>query len=134
MLKRFGVSIEDDLIRQFDELIRRRGFQNRSDALRHLIREKLVEQDWHDTGGEVVGAVTIVYDHDTMQLARKLTKLQHEVHGLVVSSMHIHLDAHHCMETLIVRGRPAAVEAVANRLIHARGVKHGRLFRTRIGE
>ena len=134
MLKRFGVSLEDNLLDQFDRVIGRRGFQNRSEAIRHMIRKMLVEEEWGQSGEQVIGAVSVVYNHETMGLARRLTKIQHEFHGRIVSSMHIHMDEHNCMETLVVRGKPDEVEHIANRLINARGVKHGMLFRTSVGD
>jgi CopG family nickel-responsive transcriptional regulator len=133
MLQRFGVSLEKDLLAQFDKALGRRGFENRSDGIRRLIRDMLVTDEWKDEGQDVVGSVSLVYDHDTLDLAKRLTRIQHESHTLIVSSMHVHLDAHHCLETLVIRGKPREVQRVADRLIHARGVLHGALFRTSLG-
>lgn len=135
MLRRFGVSLEDTLLAQFDELIRRKGYANRSEAIRDLIRESLVEDEWKDAGEEeAVGAVGLVYDHHASDLSHKLLGIQHEAHHIIVATTHVHLDAHHCLEVVVLRGERAKVEDIANRLISAKGVKHGKLFRATRGE
>ena len=132
-LVRFGVSLEHQLLQAFDRLIRRKHYSNRSEAIRDLIRETLVEQEWGENK-ETVGTITMVYDHHIRDLTNKLIDLQHEHHGLVLSVMHVHLDAHHCIEVLVVRGTSAAVRSVADRLIATKGVKHGKLTMTTTGK
>lgn len=133
MLQRFGVSLPADLLERFDALIEKRGYTNRSEAIRDMIRDSLIEEEWRAGSEEVLGAAIIVYDHHVPDVARRLTTIQHDAHPLVVSTMHIHLDHHNCMEILALKGRAASVEALANKLISARGVKHGHLFRSTRG-
>lgn len=134
MIRRFGVSIEDTLLDRFDALIESKGYGNRSEAVRDLIRLALVDEEWKDPKSEVVGALTLVYDHHTSDLTHRLLHIQHDAHDAIVSTMHIHLDAHNCLEVIVLRGSAQSVEDLANRLISARGVKHGRLFRATRGE
>jgi CopG family nickel-responsive transcriptional regulator len=132
-LTRFGSSIPTTLLRRFDALIARQGYSNRSEALRDLIRERMVEQEWKVGKGEVVGTVTLVYDHHVRELTQKLTELQHHHHTEILSTLHIHLDEHHCLEVLAVRGKAREVKAIADRLIGTKGVKHGKLVTTTTG-
>jgi CopG family nickel-responsive transcriptional regulator len=118
---------------KFDRLIARRGYTNRSEAFRDLIREQLVEEVWRSPEGQVVGAVTLVYDHHVRLLNEKLMDIQHDFHTSIVSTLHVHLDHDHCLEVLVVRGAAAEVRKVAGALIGARGVKHGRLTITASG-
>ncbi|HSB19945.1 MAG TPA: nickel-responsive transcriptional regulator NikR [Anaeromyxobacteraceae bacterium] len=129
MLERIGVSLEDRLLSRFDELIARRGYPSRSEALRDLIREALVEREWSEAGGreERVAVVTLVYDHDSSSLAQKLTHIQHENHRAVVSALHVHMDAHNCLEVLVLRGRGREVAAMGDGLVSTKGVKYGRV-------
>ncbi|MGQ9488285.1 MAG: nickel-responsive transcriptional regulator NikR [Armatimonadota bacterium] len=133
-LKRFGVSIPAELVDAFDHLIESKGYRTRSEAVRDLMRDALVESEWESDTGEVVGTVTIVYDHETRELARKLTHLQHHHLDSIVCTTHVHLDAHHCMEVVVVRGSAEEVRAIADRLISTRGVKHGKLVYTTTGK
>ena len=126
-LERFGVSIEDDLLERFDALIKERGYSSRSEAIRDLVRCELVKDEWADPDTEVVGTVTIVYDHHARELGDMLTELQHKYHDSIICSTHIHLDAHNCLEIVIVRGKSTRVKCIANALISTRGVKHGEL-------
>lgn len=132
MLERVGISLEDTLLEQFDRLIRMRGYENRSEAVRDLIREKLVEREWesieHDQDEERVAVVMLVYDHDSSSLAQKLTHIQHEHHRAVVSALHVHLDAHNCLEVLILRGKGSELLAMGDSLVSAKGVKYGRVM------
>ena len=97
-LIRFGVSIPDELLDKFDELISSKGYTNRSEAIRDLIREKLVEDQWSGSASEVVGTITVVYNHEQSDLSKKLTSIQHKKHDLIISTLHVHLDAHNCLE------------------------------------
>jgi len=130
---RFGVSMSKDLLRTFDRLIRDMGYKNRSEAIRDLIRARLVQQEWELTDRETVGTITLVYSHDVHELTEILTALQHKYHKQIISTMHIHLDKHNCLEVLVVKGRGSAIKKIADRLLSTRGVKHGRLTTTTTG-
>jgi len=132
-LTRFGVSIEVGLLGQFDRLLAKKGYANRSEALRDLIRESLVKEQWELGTGEAVGTVTLVYNHEVHELADKLTDLQHGHYKQIVSTLHVHLDPHHCLEVLILRGKAKDLKAIADRLIGTRGVKHGTFSATSEG-
>ncbi len=133
-LVRFGVSIPEDLLEKFDVLIADKGYTNRSEAIRDLIRDRLVEDEWGESEHEVVGTVTVVYNHEKSDLAQKLTEIQHKQHQLMISSVHVHLDQHNCLEVLIVRGSSEAVKRVGQLLISTRGVKHGKITMTTTGK
>ena len=130
---RFSISLEPELLEKFDRLIQEKGYGSRSEAIRDLIREKLVEERWRE-GGEVVGSLTLVYDHETRGVADKLTDLQHHHSKKMVSSMHIHLTERSCMEVLVLRGSAEAVKKISQELLSSRGVKHGRLVVTCLPE
>ena len=130
---RFGVSIEDVLLRRFDGLLATKGYGSRSEAIRDLIRDLLVSEEWEAGTEETAGTITIVYSHDTRELTETLTDLQHRHHAAIVSTMHIHLDNHNCLEVLIVRGRGKEIKEIADRLIGTKGVIHGKLTLTTPG-
>ena len=125
-LIRFGVSIEKDLLVKFDKHIKQKGYQNRSEAFRDLIRQDLVKQEWLE-GKEVAAAITLVYDHHKRELVNKLTNIQHDFHELIVSSQHIHLDHKNCLEIIAVKGSPNRIQLLANKMKAAKGVKHAAL-------
>lgn len=124
---RFGVSLAEELLREFDRLIDRKGYASRSEAIRDLIRDYLAEEAWKAGRGPAVGTVTLVYDHHVPDLQEKLTDIQHKHAGVVVSTLHVHLGRRRCLEVLVVRGKVNEIRALADRLIGARGVKHGKL-------
>lgn len=126
-LTRIGVAIDSDLLEKFDELIEQRGYPNRSEAFRDLIRNELVEESWKSPESEVVGSVTLVYNHHVRQLNDKLLDLQHDHHDSILSTLHVHLDHENCLEVLLIKGKAARVNQIANALISTKGVKHGRL-------
>jgi CopG family nickel-responsive transcriptional regulator len=132
-LSRIGVAIDSDLLDKFDRLIAQRGYTNRSEAFRDMIRDELVEKAWESPESQVVGTVTLVYDHHVRLLSEKLTDIQHDFHRSILSTLHVHLDHDHCLEVLVVRGRAADVRGVADALISTKGVKHGRLTITSSG-
>lgn len=132
-LARIGVAIDSSLLEKFDEHIAKRGYTNRSEAFRDLIREQLIEQDWERPEANVVGTVTLVYDHHVRQLSEKLTEIQHESYHHVLSTLHVHLDHDHCLEVLVIKGKSSHVKKIADALISTRGVKHGRLTITTTG-
>ena len=133
-VSRFGVSIDSNLIRKFDGLITRKGYANRSEAIRDLIRDRLVEEEWESGAQETVGTITIVYNHHTRELEHALTDMQHRSFHQIVSSLHVHLDAHNCLEVLVVKGKSRDIKKIADRLIGAKGVKHGKLTMTTTGK
>ena len=103
-ITRFGISMSSELLSKFDNLIESKGYTNRSEAIRDLIRDYLVEQEWQEDQ-ETIGAVTIVYNHHVRELTESLTAIQHNYYNFIISSMHIHIDEHNCLETTIIRGR-----------------------------
>ena len=132
-LVRFSVSLDDRLLSEFERLIERRHYTNRSEALRDLIRDTLVEQEW-DQDKETVGTITFVYDHHVRDLTRKLTHIQHNFQGNILAGMHVHLDHDHCLEVLVVKGKASAIRKVADALVSVKGVKHGKLTMTTTGK
>ena len=132
-LVRFGVSLDQRLLAEFDRHIRRRHYTNRSEALRDLIRNDLVGDEWDDDK-ETVGTITFVYDHHVRDLTSKLTDIQHDYHGQILSGMHVHLDHNHCLEVLVVRGKGMDIKKVADALVSVKGVKHGKLTMTTTGK
>jgi CopG family nickel-responsive transcriptional regulator len=131
---RFGVSLDERLLAKFDRLIGGKGYANRSEAIRDLIRESLVRKQWELGDADAVGTLTLVYDHETRELEERLTEMQHAHYRAIVSTLHVHLDAHHCLEVLILRGKAALLKSIADRLIGTRGVKHGTFSATAEGE
>jgi CopG family nickel-responsive transcriptional regulator len=132
-LSRIGVAIDSELLDKFDALISHKGYTNRSEAFRDLIRDELVEKEWERPDNDVVGSVTLVYDHHVRQLSEKLTSLQHDFHHNILSTLHVHLDHDNCLEVLVVRGKSDKVRKLADTLISTKGVKHGRLTITSTG-
>lgn len=124
------MAIDSDLLARFDALIAERGYSNRSEAFRDLIRDELVQRSWERPDEQVVGTVTLVYDHHVRLLNEKLTGMQHDHYHNVLSTLHVHLDHDNCLEVLIVKGRSAEVRKIAEALISTKGVKHGRLTLT----
>ena len=130
---RCGISLDPKLLARFDELIAELGYANRSEAIRDLIRDRLVAEEWKRGGTEAVATVSLVYDHDELDLPKRLTEMQHEHHPAVVSTLHVHLDRHNCLEVLVLRGRGARIRSLGEKLISAKGVKHGRIMLTTTG-
>jgi CopG family nickel-responsive transcriptional regulator len=132
-LVRTGLSLERDLLERFDAAINRKGYQNRSEAIRDLIREHLVEEA-ADENKVIVGTLTMVYDHHQPNLSAKLIEAQHEAASKVLAATHVHLDHHHCLEVVILKGRSGEVKSLADRILSLRGVKHGQLTVTTTGK
>lgn len=131
---RFGISMDDRLLAKFDRLIEGKGYSNRSEAVRDLIRNALVDEQWaRDDQEEMVGTVSLVYNHHTRELADKLTEQQHSHHRNIISALHVHLDAHHCLEVVVIKGKAGEIRRLADELIGTKGVKHGRLMTTTTG-
>ncbi len=133
-LQRIGVAIDGDLLGKFDDLISRRGYTNRSEAFRDLIRADLVNDVAEKGSSTIAGTITLLYDHHVRQLSEKLTSMQHEHHSSILSSLHVHLDHDNCLEVIVLKGKAAEVRAIADRLIAAKGVKHGKLTLTSLGQ
>ncbi len=130
---RFGVSLDSELLEKFDALCEERCYQTRSEAIRDLIRNTLVQKEWEDTDKEIAGTLTLVYDHHKSDLAQRLTEMQHEAHNIILSSLHVHLDHYNCLEVLILRGPGEIVRNLGQKLISTKGVKHGKLTLTTTG-
>jgi CopG family nickel-responsive transcriptional regulator len=129
-LERVSLAIEKELIERFDALIARDGKANRSEAIRDLIRNRLVEEETSTGRGEMVASVTIVYDHHKRELADRLLSAGHDHHKAVLASMHVHLDEANCLEVVALRGKAKDVRHLAEHLIGMKGVKHGKLVLT----
>jgi CopG family nickel-responsive transcriptional regulator len=132
-LVRTGLSLEGDLLERFDKVIHRKGYQNRSEAIRDLIREHLV-QAAAEENKVIVGTLTMVYDHHQPNLSAKLIEAQHAAASKVLAATHVHLDHHHCLEVVILKGRSNEVKSLADRILSLRGVKHGQLNVTTTGK
>jgi len=131
---RFGVSMNRRLLADFDQLIAEKGYKNRSEAIRKLIREKLVQKEWELSKEEIVATITMVYSHEVRELTERLTEMQHKYYKQIISTMHIHLDEHNCLEMLAIRGRANEVKKIADRLLSTKGIKHGQLTTTSTGK
>lgn len=131
---RFGISLDEKLLTSFDQLIEEKSYMNRSEAIRDLIRAALVEERSSSDEAESVGTVTLVYNHHVRDLSDKLTEHQHTHHDRIISALHVHLDAHNCLEVLVVRGKVREIKKIADELIGVKGVKHGKLVMTTTGE
>jgi CopG family nickel-responsive transcriptional regulator len=131
---RFGISLDEKLLANFDQLIEQKSYMNRSEAIRDLIRASLVEERLGSEDQEAVGTVTLVYNHHVRDLSDKLTEHQHSHHDQIVSSLHVHLDTHNCLEVLVIRGAVRDIRQIADELIGVKGVKHGKLVMTTTAE
>ena len=127
-MERLTISIEDQLAKQFDDFIRARGYSNRSEAIRDLIRERLESErleNWDE--GHCIATLSYIYNHHESELASRITSVQHDHHDLTLSSMHVHMDHDNCLEVVILRGSIQSVRTFANLVMAARGVRHGKL-------
>lgn len=132
-VSRFSVSIDSGLLKRFSDAARKRGHTNRSQALSEVMRESLVREEWNGDE-EIVGTVTLVYDHHKHDLTERLNDIQHDHCGMVLATLHIHLDHDNCLEVVTVRGKASLVQEVADALLGTRGVKHGKLTGTTTGK
>lgn len=130
---RFGISLERRLLKEFDNLIAGKNYQNRSEAIRDLIRNSLVEDEWKK-GAKVAGSIAIVYDHHKRDLVDKILDIQHEYQDIIVASQHAHLDHHNCLEVIIVKGKSNGIKILSDKLRAIKGVKHGSLTLTTLGK
>ncbi|MDR2573767.1 MAG: nickel-responsive transcriptional regulator NikR [Desulfovibrio sp.] len=128
-LARIGVSLDEDLLAPFDGLCRRKGYFNRSEAIRDLIRKALVEEEAGETAlkadGHGAGTLSLLYDHHKNDLARQITRIQHDDHDIVAAALHVHLDHNNCLEVLVMNGETTRIRALADRLLSRTGVKNG---------
>jgi CopG family nickel-responsive transcriptional regulator len=132
-LSRIGVSLEEDLLEEFDRLITKRGYANRSEAFRDLIRDALLAEIV-DSNKPVVGTLTLVYDHHVPNLSQKLTETQHSAGTMVLAATHVHLDHHYCLEVIIMKGKSKDLQQLADRMLALRGVELGKLVLTNSGK
>jgi len=130
---RFSISVPRSLAKQLDRMAREKGYDNRSLAVADMVRAHLVEHRQNLDDQDIAGTITLVYDHHKQHVQATLTDLQHDHHALIVSTLHVHLDHHNCLEVLVVRGKAALVKRIADELIAAKGVKHGKLTVTSTG-
>jgi len=129
-LKRFGVSIDGELLGRFDRLIKGTGYRNRSEAFRDLIRARLVEEEVERPSTRGLGVLSLVYDHHRRELEQRLTDLQHRHHGTVIAATHVHVDHDNCLEVILLKGKVEAMQHLAGALSSLKGVKHSRLVLT----
>ena len=133
-IARFGVSLSKSLLKELDRMVREKGYRTRSLAISDMVRDNLVEHEQKSGDSEVAGTVTLVYDHHRPNVQEALTDLQHKHLNTIVSTLHVHLDDHNCLEVLVVRGKASVLKSVAEHLIAVRGVKHGKLMLTTTGK
>ena len=134
LVTRVSISLSPDLLEQYDQMATKKGYDNRSLAIADMMRAQLVEHRQKIGNGEIAGTITLVYDHHTHHLQEALTHIQHDHHDLIISTIHVHLDHHNCLEVLVVKGRAREIETIADKLIAAKGVKHGKLTVTTTGK
>ena len=129
-LARFGVSMENDLLYEFDHLITHKGYNSRSEAVRDIVREKLVEESVQTPDGFVYGALVFMYDHHKRELEKSLSNIQHDFFKIIISTSHVHVDHDHCMEVVLLKGKASVLKAIAENILSFKGVKHGKLTLT----
>ena len=130
---RFGVSIDEKLLLQFDDLISEKGYVNRAEAIRDLIRDTLVREEAASPEAGVIGTLTLVYSHEVREIADRLNDIQHDNFQSIISAVHVHLDEHNCLEVLILKGASRVVKKIADRLLSIKNVRHGKLTITTTG-
>ena len=133
-VSRFSISLPPSLLQQFDEMSKEKGYDNRSLAIGDMMRDSLVEHRQKFGNEDIAGTITLVYDHHKQHVQAALTDIQHDHHEVIVSTVHVHLDHDNCLEVLVVRGKAAVVKRIADELISAKGVKHGKLTVTTTGK
>ncbi len=130
-ITRFGVSIEPDLLQKFDKTIKKEGYTNRSEAIRDVIRKNIINQDTTDPDSEAIGTLTMIFDHHTGNLTNKLLDLQHDHHNEILTTTHVHIDHHNCLEVLVLKGKTGRIQKLAENIIALKGIKHGELVITK---
>jgi CopG family transcriptional regulator, nickel-responsive regulator len=130
-ITRFGVSIEPNLLNKFDKIIKKKGYNNRSEAIRDIVRENILEVDIGDPNSEAIGTLTLMYDHHEGTLTNKLLDMQHDHHNEILSTTHIHIDHHNCLEVLVLKGKTGNIQKLADNIKALKGIKHGELVITK---
>jgi CopG family nickel-responsive transcriptional regulator len=130
-ITRFGVSIEPELLKKFDKMIKKEGYENRSEAIRDLIRKNLIKEKSKDPDEKVIGTLTMIYDHHTGNLTNKLLDIQHDHTSEILSTTHIHIDHNNCLEVLIIKGNSGRVQKLADSIKALKGIKNGELVITK---
>ena len=130
-ITRFGVSIEPELLKKFDKMIKKEGYTNRSEAIRDIIRKNLIIEKTMDPNSEAIGTLTMIYDHHTGNLTNKLLEIQHDHHNQILSTTHIHIDHHNCLEVLVLKGKTGNIQKLADNIKALKGIKHGELVITK---
>ncbi|MFK2825366.1 nickel-responsive transcriptional regulator NikR [Bacillus sp. B190/17] len=133
-LKRFGVSMEGGLLRKFDHLIKQRGYENRSEAVRDLIRDSLIQQSWEDNEQIVAGSILLFYNHHQRNLLEELMHIQHSMHDYILATTHLHLDHDNCLEIIIVRGKAKDIRQLSHNLTSLKGVDYGKFTVAPVGK
>lgn len=126
MLKRFSISMESNLLQKFDGLIKKRGYENRSEAVRDLVRDALIQHSWEKDEQIVAGSILLFYDHHQRNLLEELTKIQHSMHDNIIATTHFHLDHNNCLELIIVKGKAKDIQQLSNNLTSLKGVQYGK--------
>jgi CopG family nickel-responsive transcriptional regulator len=129
-ITRFGVSIEPELLKKFDKSIKKKGYSNRSEALRDLIRKNIVIEESTEPDAEALGTLTMIYDHHSGPLTSKLLELQHDHHHEILTTTHIHVDHHNCLEVIVLQGKTREIQKLADSITALKGIKHGELVLT----
>ncbi len=130
-ITRFGVSIEPELLKKFDKIIKKEGYTNRSEKIRDLIRKNLINQEVTDPDSEAIGTLTMIYDHHTGNLTNKLLDLQHDHHNEILTTTHVHIDHYNCLEVLVLKGKTGTIQKLAENIIALKGIKNGELVITK---
>ncbi len=130
-ITRFGVSIEPELLKKFDKMIKKEGYENRSEAIRDLIRGNLIEEKSKNPDEKVIGTLTMIYDHHTGNLTNRLLDLQHDHTNEILSTTHIHVDHHNCLEVLVLEGKSGRIQKLADSIKALKGIKNGELVITK---
>jgi CopG family nickel-responsive transcriptional regulator len=125
-LKRFGVSMENHLLQKFDDLVKQRGYENRSEAVRDLVRDALIQQSWEGNEQIVAGTILLFYNHHQRNLLEEMTTIQHSVHDLILATTHFHIDHHSCLEIIVVKGKGKDIQQLSNKLTSLKGVEYGK--------
>jgi CopG family nickel-responsive transcriptional regulator len=126
-ITRFGVSIEPELLKKFDKVIKKEGYANRSEAIRDLIRKNLITEGKKDPNTNAIGTLTMIYDHHTGNLTNKLLEVQHDHHNEILTTTHVHIDHHNCLEVLVIKGKTRNIQSLADNIKALKGIKHGEL-------
>ena len=129
-ITRFGVSIEPDLLNKFDKIIKKKGYKNRSEAIRDIIRKNLITERTEDPNSEAIGTLTMIYDHHAGNLTNRLLDLQHHHHKEILTTTHIHVDHDNCLEVLVLKGKTRNIQKLADNIKSLKGIKHGELVIT----